>query len=89
MPVLMTAENPGQTREGYDGMVKALGPVLKNAKGFIAHFTTPTPDGWRVMEVWETADDATQFFAKYVHPNLPPGVKPQRSFTTLHNIIRS
>ena len=37
MAVLVTADVPGQTREGYDQMIAALGPALQQAQRFIAH----------------------------------------------------
>jgi hypothetical protein len=89
MPVLMTAEVPNQTKEGYEGMLRALSPAMRQAKGFIAHGAGPIAGGWRAFEVWETREDATNFFAKYVHPNLPPGIKPQRSFLELHSLVRA
>ena len=88
MAVLMTADVPGQSQEGYDGMVRALGGPIRAAKGFIAHFSTPAPNGWTCMELWETEDDANQFFAKFVHPNLPDGIRPKRSFQPLHVVIQ-
>ena len=88
MAVLMTADVPGQTQEGYDGLLAALGEALKGAHGFIAHFAAPTENGWKAMELWETQDDANQFFAKVVHPNLPAGIKPKRSFIQLHSLVR-
>lgn len=87
MAVIVTAEVPGQTTEGYDGMMGALGPLLRDAKGFIAHGAGPDGDGWHVFEIWETAADATDFFAKYIQPNLPPGVKPKRTLRELHNLV--
>ena len=41
MAVLVTAEVPGQTKEGYEGMLAVLGPLLKQTKGFIAHGAGP------------------------------------------------
>ena len=88
MAVLVTAEVAGQTKEGYDGMLAAgLGDGIRRAKGFIIHMAAETPDGWRIIEVWDTADDANQFFAKFVHPNLPPGIKPKRSIQELHSVL--
>ena len=90
MAVLITAEVPGQTKEGYEGMLAVLGPLLKNTKGFIAHGAGPSgDDGWRSFEVWESQEDATQFFAKHIHPNLPPGIKPKRVMLELHSLIKS
>jgi hypothetical protein len=89
MAVLVTADVPGQTQDKYDRMLDALGPALRQAKGFIAHGAGPSPDGWKTFEIWESQEDATQFFAKYVHPNLPEGVKPKRTLLELHSLMKA
>lgn len=73
MAVLITAEVKGQTQPGYDGMLGALGATLEKAPGFLLHTAHSVEDGWRIIEVWATKEDANQFFAKHVAPNLPPG----------------
>jgi hypothetical protein len=88
MPVLVTAEVNGQTQQGYDGMRAMLEDGLKHAPGLVLHTSHPVEGGWRVLEIWESAKDANDFFAKAVHPNLPPGIKPRRTFQDLHNLIR-
>jgi len=88
MAVLITADVPGQTAEGYDRMLEALTPALRQAKGFIAHGAGAAKDGWRTFEIWESAEDATKFFADHIHPHLPPGVKPQRTILELHSLIK-
>lgn len=88
MAVLITADVPGQTEQGYDGMRGMLEGVITQAPGFILHTAYPVDGGWRVMEIWETQEAANQFFAKYVHPNLPPGIKPRRTFQALHSLLR-
>ena len=56
MAVLVTAEVPGQTKEGYDGMLDVLGDSIRNAKGFIGHYAGRSETGcWTCIEVWETA----------------------------------
>ena len=87
MAVLIIAEVEGQTEERYDGMLAAIGPALRAAKGFIAHGAGPAGDGWRTFEVWESSAEATRFFAEYVHPNLPEGIKPKRTLIELHSLI--
>jgi len=87
MPVLITAVVPGQTQDGYDNIMTVLRPLLEQAKGFIAHGAGMSPEGWRVFEIWDTQEDATTFFAKYIHPNLPPGVTPQRTYLGLHSLV--
>jgi hypothetical protein len=87
MPVLITALVPGQTQEGYDAAMVVLRPLLDKAPGFIAHGAGMSPEGWRVFEIWNTQEEATSFFAKYVHPNLPPGVTPKRTYLDLHSLV--
>ena len=89
MAVLITADVPGQTQETYDQMLAVLGPVLRQAKGFIAHGAGPAGDGWRSFEIWESPEDATQFFAKHIHPNLPEGIKPRRTMLQLHSLVKA
>jgi hypothetical protein len=89
MAILITAEVPGQTEENYDRMLIALEPLLRAAKGFIAHGAGPIDGGWRTFEIWETPEDATRFFATHIHPNLPPGVTPRRSFLKLHSLVQT
>jgi hypothetical protein len=87
MAVLITAVVPGQTQEGYDAAMRTLRPLLEQAEGFIGHGAGISPEGWRVFEIWETQQQATEFFAKYIHPNLPPGVTPKRTYLELHNLM--
>lgn len=87
MAVLVTADVPGQTKEKYDHMLDVLGPELRRAKGFIAHGAGATDDGWQTFEVWDTVADASRFFAAFVHPNLPEGVKPKRTVVQLHALV--
>ena len=87
MPVLITAVVPGQTQEGYDTAMLTLRPLLEQAKGFIAHGAGISPEGWRVFEIWETQQQASEFFSKYIHPNLPPGITPKRTYLELHSLM--
>lgn len=88
MAVMITAEVPGQTKQGYDAMLDALRDSMRNAKGFIGHYADMTDAGCLTfIEIWETAHDATHFFATYVHPNLPPGIKPKRTIRELHSCV--
>ncbi len=88
MAVMVTAEVPGQTKEGYDAILDALRDSMRRAKGFIGHYAEMSEAGrCTCVEIWASADDATQFFAVYVHPNLPPGIKPRRTIRELHSCV--
>ncbi len=88
MAVAIMADVPGQTREGYEETIRALGTTLEQAPGFIMHFGHPIDGGWRVVEVWESSKAAAEWFAKYVRPNLPPDIVPQRHVQELHTLLR-
>jgi len=85
---MVTAEVAGQTETGYDGMLGMLEQYLTAAPGFILHTAYPIEGGWRVVEIWESKEAANRFFADNVHPNLPPGIRPVRTFQELHSLIR-
>jgi quinol monooxygenase YgiN len=87
MSVLVTAEVHGQTAQGYDAMLVVLAAPLKQAPGLVLHSTHATEDGWRVIEVWESKSQSDKFFATFVAPHLPPGIRPKRSVQTLHNVV--
>jgi len=87
MAVVISADVPGQTKEGYEQTIQLLGDALRQAPGFIMHFGHPIDGGWRVVEVWESSKDAADWFAKHVRPSLPSEVKPQRRAHELHTLI--
>lgn len=87
MAVLVTAEVAGQTLEGYEGMRGALAEQIRSAPGFLLHTAHPVDGGWRVVEVWESKRSADEFFAKFVAPNLPAGIRPKRSVQELHGVL--
>jgi hypothetical protein len=88
MAVLVTADVPGQTEEGYDAILAALEEPIRKAPGFIATFSHPIDGGWRVIELWESSKEAAQWFATAVVPNLQPGIKPHRTVQELHSLVQ-
>ena len=85
MAVLMIGEVPNLTEEIYGGMIGQLEPSLHSADGFISHAGGPSPSGgWRVVETWESEEQATAWFETNVRPNLPAGIVPERQYYPLH-----
>jgi hypothetical protein len=85
MAVLMIGEVPDLTEEVYAGMIGRMAPAMRAHKGFVSHAAGPNPGGgWRVVEVWESEEDARTWFTQNVEPNLPPGVVPNRQYFPLH-----
>ncbi len=89
MAVMMISETVGQTRQGYDNLGAVLIPLLKSAKGFLLHSSHEIEGGWRVVEIWETREDAARFFATAVAPHLPDGIRPKLTFTPLHDLVEA
>lgn len=63
MSVMMISEVGGLSRQGYDGMLALVGGALRQPPGFIMHVSHPVAAGWRIVEVWNSQEDATRFFA--------------------------
>jgi hypothetical protein len=60
MAVAMLVDNPEGSQETYDWVSKRLG--LERPAGGIFHLAGPSPNGgWRVIEVWESEEDAKRF----------------------------
>jgi hypothetical protein len=69
MTVAMMVDNPGGTQEMYERVRDVI--RLDRPAGGIFHLAGPGPDGgWRVIEVWESEEDAERFFTERVLPAL-------------------
>ena len=87
MPILITAEVKGQTKEGYLMILQGIGDYLKNAPGLILHTAHAADDGITVVEIWNTKADGDNWFAQNVVPNLPPGIHPKRHYQELYSLV--
>jgi heme-degrading monooxygenase HmoA len=87
MAVIMTSEVAGQTIEGYDRLFNTVSPALKQAQGFVMHVSHPVDGGWRVVEIWQSREDAGRFFATAIAPHLPAGIHPKLTFEPLHDVL--
>jgi hypothetical protein len=91
MPVAMIVDNPNGSQELYERIRDVLG--LEQPAGGILHLAGPSPSGgWRVIEVWESEEDARRFIEKRLKtafetvgaPGPPP---PQPEFWAVHNYM--
>jgi hypothetical protein len=88
--IAMMVDNPEGTQEVYDKVREELGLEEKPAGG-IFHLAGPSPNGgWRVIEVWESQEDAERFFKERLEPAFQavgvPG-RPQPEFWPVHNYM--
>jgi hypothetical protein len=60
MAVAMLVDNPEGSQETYERVRERLG--LARPAGGIFHVAGPSPNGgWRVIEIWESEEDAKRF----------------------------
>lgn len=91
MPIASLVDNPHGSQEVYEKVREHLS--LEAPAGGILHLAGPAPNGgWRVIEVWESEEDAWQFYKERLAPALeaagvtaPP---PQPQFWPVHNLIK-
>lgn len=92
MAIAMLIDNPDGTQEIYDKVRAQLG--LDAPAGGVLHVAGPAPNGgWRVVEVWESVEAASQFLKERFAPALQaagftgetPSPRPQ--FWPVHNYI--
>ena len=88
MAILMISEIEGQTAEGYERVLDMVQPHYADAQGFVMHSGHATDSGWRVVEVWESREDAGRFFAQHVAPKLSKGIHPKVRFEPLYRLVR-
>jgi hypothetical protein len=90
MAVAMMVDNPEGSQEVYDKIRAQLG--LEKPAGGIFHVAGPSPNGgWRVIEVWESEEEANRFFQERFIPALHAlglsGPPPPREFWPVHNAM--
>ena len=77
MPVAMIVDNPEGSQEAYERIRALLG--VEQPAGGICHLAGPGPDGgWRVIEVWESEEDAQRF----ARDRLAPAAEAARDRAT-------
>jgi len=97
MAIGVLFELPGVTQAQYDEALKKLtgGRGAKTladwpATGLLSHVAGPTPNGWRVVDVWESEADLMKF-AGVLNPILKtvgiPDITPQ--IFPAHNFVKS
>ena len=89
--VAMLIDNPEGSQELYDKVRAQLN--LEQPAGGIFHLAGPSPNGgWRVLEVWESKEDAMRFREERLMPafdaaGVPrPQVRPE--FWEIHNYMK-
>jgi hypothetical protein len=89
MAVAMLMDNPNGSQEIYEQLRKQIG--LDKPAGGIFHVAGPSPNGgWRVVEIWESAEDAKRFLAERLGPAaaaIGAAQPPPPEFWHVHNYM--
>ncbi len=90
MTVAMLIDNPNGSQELYEKLRSEIG--LTQPAGGKAHIAGPGPDGgWRVIEVWDSIEEASAFLRDRFAPALRAagvtGEPPQPQFWPVHNLM--
>jgi hypothetical protein len=90
MAVAMLIDNPNGSQEIYAKLRERIG--LDKPAGGIFHVAGPSPNGgWRVIEIWESEEDAKRFLAEGLRPAAeaigaepppPPELWPVHNYMT-------
>ena len=90
MPVVMMVDNPSGTAELYDKVRAQLNQ--DRAAGGTVHLAGAGPNGgFRVIEVWESQEQAERFIRERFRPALEAigaaGQRPDIQFWPVHNYM--
>ena len=89
MPIAAMVDNPAVNAEVYDRIRQHLG--IEGPAGGYVHVAGPGPNGWRVIELWDSEDDARRFYAERLGPAFAAagveGGPPQPQFWPVHNFM--
>lgn len=98
MAVAVVFEFPGMTQAQYeasaDKVTGGRGAVTRLSDwpvpGVISHTSAPTPDGWMVVDVWES-EEAFERFAEIIVPALQElGISDVRpKILPVHTVVTS
>jgi hypothetical protein len=91
MAVVMLVDNPEGSQEMYDKVRQQMG--LDAPAGGIFHVAGPSPNGgWRVIEIWESEEDAKRFLQERLKPAWEAvgmsGPPPQPQFWPVHKFMK-
>ena len=90
MPVAMLIDNPEGSEELYDALSAKL--QLDGPLGGTVHIAGPSPSGgWRVIEIWDSAEAASRFLEDRFAPALAElgatGRPPEPQFWPVHECL--
>ena len=95
MPIVAVFQSPSLTRETYDESVRKLSggkarmesPADWPVKGLLVHVAGQGPNGFRVVDVWESEDAFRNFSEKLVPIMKAIGIDGQPEVYPAHSFV--
>jgi hypothetical protein len=81
MAIGLLFDGSGVTRAQYEQARNEVAPDNRPPSGMLYHAAGPIPNGWRVIEIWESQEAADRFFQDKLGAALQRAnitVQPQR-----------
>lgn len=75
---------PGVSADDFAEVLAELRGAEKSAEGLVARVAGPTPNGFTVVDIWETKDAAERFHAEHLRPALDRAHGTDREATAQH-----
>src|SRR5688500_1272685 len=97
MPVVLVHQGPTVTQEAYEQVAKALTGGKERmeslsdwpVEGIISHVAGQGPNGFRVVDVWES-EEAAASFGEQLAPHLADaGIEEQPELYPAHTFVSS
>jgi hypothetical protein len=90
MALTVVFQVPGMTAKQYDRVIKDLeSKGLGAPDGRMFHVASPTPEGWLVVDVFESEEKLNKFANSLMPVLAAAGVTPPRpAVYPVHNIIK-
>jgi hypothetical protein len=77
MAIVVIATTPGVTADLYDESQRRMGLAGALPTGCTQHIAGPSPDGWRVVAIWDSPETLQAFVTETLRPTLTGlGVTP-------------
>lgn len=91
MAILIEQELEGVTQEMYDAVQRRLDADADPPAGLILHTSGPVDGGWRIVDVWESAEGYNRFRDERVRPTVmalakEAGIEPVAPQVTLREL---
>jgi hypothetical protein len=93
MTIVAVQDIEGGNREVYDKIVEQVNVEQDPPKGLIVHTAGPTESGYRIVDVWESAEAMQRFTEERLMPGVAASVgqlpsEPQTTVSPVHHLLK-